>query len=257
VWTTARLSFSDIKDNPDSRFGLSPVCRQEIGYLVYLADEEGVNDTVSSERGAERTNGQIRQKGASFSVCRKTLQPCTYPAFRPLMLYHEKEDLGLIFDLVEKHYARKEEVPDYKHEQAGVDKLLGVFEGVKSAFYPSLEEKASYLILQINKGHFFSNGNKRLALVAAMGFLVINDKILSELSKEKYRAMLEALFPLYNAYEDQADFSPDEYALYNLSIIIADSHRYIEGGANDYDGLKSKVVDFFRQSLIDWKERVS
>ena len=90
-----------------------------------------------------------------------------------------------------------------------------------------------------------------------MGFLVINDKILSELSKEKYRAMLEALFPLYNAYEDQADFSPDEYALYNLSIIIADSHRYIEGGANDYDGLKSKVVDFFRQSLIDWKERVS
>lgn len=166
------------------------------------------------------------------------------------MLYFDKSDTDLVFRLIGEHYTRVEEVPEYANEYAGVERLLGVFEGVQSdQFYPSLEEKAAYLLVQINKGHFFSNGNKRLALVIAIGFLAFNDKRVAESTKEKYTSLLTKLFPSFESFEDQEDFSPDEYALYNISIIIADSHRYVPG--NDFESLKEKVVQFFMESLTD------
>lgn len=172
------------------------------------------------------------------------------------MLYHEKEDLGLIFGIVSNHYARAEEVPQYFEEKNGVEKLLAVFDGVKSdTFYPTLEDKAAYLLLQVNKGHFFSNGNKRLALVVAVAFVAINDKILVDSTKEEYTTRLKSLFPLFDTFDDQADFKPDEFALYNLSIIIADSHKYV--GNAGFDELKEKVKIFFVSSLVDWSERYS
>lgn len=40
--------------------------------------------------------------------------------------------------------------------------------------YPTLERKAAVLYYTINKGHFFQNGNKRIATVTLLVFLIIN-----------------------------------------------------------------------------------
>lgn len=130
------------------------------------------------------------------------------------MYYFEKDDLDEIFGLISRFYAFAEEVPKYHNEHQGVELLLGVLTGAKmDEFYPTLLDKAAYLLVQINKGHFFSNGNKRLALVFSVGFLAINDKKLKQLQKEKYREILKGLFPNFSLFEDQIDFSPEEFAL--------------------------------------------
>ena len=106
-------------------------------------------------------------------------------------LYFSKEDLENAFREVETHYTKHEEVPDYRCETVGLGKLFGVLEKVQmDTFYPSLFDKATYLFISINKGHFFSNGNKRLALVVGLGFLALNQKRLRSFSREEYKNKL-------------------------------------------------------------------
>ena len=94
--------------------------------------------------------------------------------------------------------------------------------------YPTLVDKVVYLFIQINKGHFFSNGNKRLALVCSTGFLIFNNKKIDQLSRDRFKEILFSVFPECKGYlEDHEDFLPGEFALYNLSIFVADRHKYI------------------------------
>mgnify|MGYP001557803271 CR=1 FL=1 len=167
------------------------------------------------------------------------------------MRYLEEEDLPVIFDLIGQYYCENEEVPDYRSEANGIEKLQGIFQGVREdVYYPSLLEKAVYLFVQINKGHFFSNGNKRLSLVCGIGFLGINDIGLdSAVSKETYRELFEILFPYKFEMEDQADFTSDEFALYNLAIFIADSSRF----GISFDDLKERVHKFLSRMSIPVK----
>jgi len=172
------------------------------------------------------------------------------------MIYFDKDDLPLIFKLVGEHYARQEEIPDYLSERSGIEKLAGIFQGVQQdIFYPDLTRKATYLLVQINKGHFFSNGNKRLALAIAVGFLAVNERqLIFNQDKDEYRKFVSELFPLYKTWEDHADFSPEEFALYNLSIIVADSEKYIDVSSDHFDALKERVIAFFERNLTDYTE---
>ena len=78
-----------------------------------------------------------------------------------MTVYLEEVQLPQLFSYLQERYARVEEVPDYKGEAIGYEKLLGVLERVRmDLFYPDLLDKATYLLVSINKGHFFSNGNK-------------------------------------------------------------------------------------------------
>lgn len=42
-------------------------------------------------------------------------------------------------------------------------------------YYPTFEEKLSYLFFSINKGHCFNDGNKRASIALSAYFLEIND----------------------------------------------------------------------------------
>lgn len=168
-----------------------------------------------------------------------------------MMLYQEEKDLEHVFAFIESHFSGRENVPLYVDEAPGIEKLRGVLNGVRSdTFYPTLVAKAAYLLIQINKGHFFSNGNKRIALVIAIAFLAMNDKQIAPRTKEFYRERLRNLFPTFNDFEDQEDFSTEEFALYNLSIIIADSHKYLGEGEKAFEMLKQKVGSFFAESIV-------
>lgn len=162
-------------------------------------------------------------------------------------LYVDEIDLDTyIFPLVSSRYGRIEEVPNYKNEQGGMLQLLGVLERVRNDnYYPSLLEKATYLLVAINKGHFFSNGNKRLALVVTIYFLVFNTKDLKDESKEFYSKLIDKIFPEREDCEDFPDFSGSDYAMYHLSIIIAMSGAL----GISFDDLKKRVSLFLEESI--------
>lgn len=170
--------------------------------------------------------------------------------------YIEPESLDVAFNLIYKHYATKQNVPNYRYEISGIAKLTGVLTGVReNRFYPTILDKASYLLIQVNTGHFFSNGNKRLALVLTDIFLGINKLRLkglfknnNELDKKDYQRILQELFPLCNKFEDQYDFTPADFAGYNLSIIIADNKKYVA----NFDELKNKIKIFLETSVTQW-----
>lgn len=160
--------------------------------------------------------------------------------------YLAAEHLDPIFAFVAERYGRQEEVPIYRDNRGGVAQLLGVLERARmDLYYPTLLDKATHLLLSINKGHFFSNGNKRLALVVTTTFLTINEKHLEENSKESYRELLALLFPEHTECSDFPEFTPTDFATYNLSIIIADSGTY----AIEYDILKERVHTFLSRSV--------
>lgn len=158
--------------------------------------------------------------------------------------YISDEGLDVVFAYVSKHYSHIEEVPAYRDEP-GFDKLRGIFAHVQSdTYYPSIFEKAAYLLIGINKGHFFSNGNKRLAIVVMTLFLTGNLLKLKEESKDWYRNILESLFPEYAQWGDFHEFNSTDFATYNLSIMIADSGTY----NIDHGELKSRVHEFLKAS---------
>ena len=164
------------------------------------------------------------------------------------MFYLETENLSVLFELVRKYYGRNEEVPAYESYKDDIAKLSGVLSGVKSdTFYPSLAQKAAYLFLQVNKGHFFPNGNKRFALVTAISFININDYRIKELTFDEYQFLIRKLFPRYERFQSFPDFFPEEFALYNLSIIVAESHKYVD----NFEELKKSVEAFFEYALIE------
>ncbi len=162
------------------------------------------------------------------------------------MNYFTEENLPFLFETVHNHLTKQEHAPRYEDEKGGVEKLLGVFERIKAdSFYPSLVSKAACLLMQINKGHFFSNGNKRIALAATVAFIHRNDKVIQQFSTEFYREKLVELFPLFRAYQDFPDFHPEEFGFYHLSIIVADSANYVQS----FEKLKEKVEAFIQFSL--------
>lgn len=163
-----------------------------------------------------------------------------------MISYLEDEHLDPIFAFVAERYGRQEEVPVYRDNREGIAKLLGVLERARmDTYYPNLLDKATHLLIDINKGHFFSNGNKRLALVVTTTFLTINSKPLEKSSKESYKALLFSLFPEHKECADFPEFTATDFATYNLSIIIADS-----GTHNlEYEILKTRVREFLSQAI--------
>ena len=160
--------------------------------------------------------------------------------------YLADEHLDPIFAFVAARYGQIEEVPVYRDNREGMEKLLGVLERAQmDAYYPTLLDKATHLLLSINKGHFFSNGNKRLALVVATTFLTINGKRIRESTKSAYEDLLASLFPEHVERTDFPEFTATDFATYNLSILIAESGAY----GIEYDVLKERVHTFLSHSV--------
>ncbi len=164
------------------------------------------------------------------------------------MLYIEdtQSNLQAIFAIIEGNFSKKEEVPNYLEQVEGLSKYRSALEAIKSSFYQDFFDKCAFLLIHINKGHFFSNGNKRLSLVTTCIFIAINDFWFKECTKEKYLERMKDLFPDFKDFYSDDNFKPYEFALYNLSIIIADNHLY----ETNFDTLKAKIKSFLGESLI-------
>lgn len=163
------------------------------------------------------------------------------------------EDSGLlesIFELIELRYAKLEEVPSYRSE-GGFVNLCATLNRVKDdLYYPTLFSKSAYLFININKGHFFSNGNKRLSIVVLFFFLVTNNLLFKGKDKQWYRERLEELFPECSDidFEDFPDFTAVDFCAYHLAIRTAASGKY----NISHPDLKNRIEGF----LKDVTERI-
>lgn len=81
----------------------------------------------------------------------------------------------LLFSTVEEqlNFDSTDPLPDFRRENSeNLEKILGLIQN--NTYYPTLSDKAAYLFVSIIEGHIYSNGNKRLATVAFLYFLITN-----------------------------------------------------------------------------------
>lgn len=148
----------------------------------------------------------------------------------------------LAYDDVEK--------PIYENEKKGIKKLESILELIKNNnYYPSYYKKAAYLFTSISTGHYFSNGNKRLALAALFVFNYINDFIGRSVRKEKYKSWFKEKFPNYEL--DQNNYSSNlDWAAYNYSKAINIKEGHNKGHIYSFDELKDISEEFIKLTTI-------
>ena len=59
-------------------------------------------------------------------------------------------------------------------EEGGIDQLTDFVEN--DWYYPTLEDKLTYIVFSLCTGHYFVDGNKRISIVAGAHFLIKNKK---------------------------------------------------------------------------------
>ena len=57
-------------------------------------------------------------------------------------------------------------------DEGGLDKVLVFIQD--DNYYPTFEDKLTYLVFGLCHGHYFADGNKRISLVAGAHFLIKN-----------------------------------------------------------------------------------
>ncbi len=85
-------------------------------------------------------------------------------------------------EMARRLFDREEPMGFYEdHDQAKVDSCLNLPK--QAAFgrelYPTIYKKAAITFYAFNRNHAFSNGNKRLSVMAFVVFLFINDRALT------------------------------------------------------------------------------
>lgn len=86
--------------------------------------------------------------------------------------YITPEDLVEIIDIIQSFdYISDEEIPKYDDEPDKIDDYFSLIDRLKNdTYYPNIYTKAAALLLYLN-GHYFANGNKRLAVFSMTYFL--------------------------------------------------------------------------------------
>lgn len=159
-----------------------------------------------------------------------------------MVKYIESKDLVDIVDLITQFdYKNKEKAPNYDREKDGIDNYFSLMDRAKEdVYYPEVLDKASFLFININN-HYFSNGNKRLALVTVIMFLEKNNYTNRlNLKKDDIKKLLNELF-IGIRLDDVKNFDIINFGLYNLALIVA---RKGELGIPP-EVLKEKVKMFF------------
>jgi len=150
-----------------------------------------------------------------------------------------------VFPFIQEHLTKTEAAPDYEHETSGMEELEKVLSFVQNdTYYPSLAEKASYILCSIAGAQYFSNGNKRMGIALLMYFLIVNDVSVKWLEKEIYVEMLLESFSEHSWEKNRNIRGRHSLFLYNLAIVIGDRNKW--SGA-DFTELKQRIAKIFEE----------
>jgi len=120
-------------------------------------------------------------------------------------------------------------------------------------YYPSFIKKVSYLFVSISTGHYFPNGNKRLAMTSLTYFLALNKCPWKDINQDHYLIFFKKYFPHYKL--SSCNFQNiSGWALYNLNRAI---NFKIPGKTdNDLTFKKTKkLVERFLKISLDIKDK--
>mgnify|MGYP000748145258 CR=1 FL=1 len=156
--------------------------------------------------------------------------------------YITPEDLVEIIDVIQSFdYISDEEIPRYDDQPEKIDDYFSLIDRLKNdTYYPDIYTKAAMLLLNVN-GHYFANGNKRLAVFSMTYFLESNGLTPTELTKNEFGNIILKIFGQHEL-EDYENFSPTDFAMYNLALITAQFNQ----NNVDFDDGKTQVEQFLR-----------
>lgn len=130
-----------------------------------------------------------------------------------------------VYPLIRTRMATQEPAPYYDDEKQGENHLSAIFDLMQRSDYRGVLGKAAYLFCSTIDGHHFSNGNKRLAVVLVVFFLLANHYQIRAPRMELVQRWLRKAFP-HLQWEQVSAFShPHEYFFYHLALVIADRHQ--------------------------------
>jgi len=156
--------------------------------------------------------------------------------------YITPEDLVEIIDIIQSFdYINDDEIPRYDDQPDKIDDYFALIDRLKNdTYYPDIYSKAATLFLNLN-GHYFTNGNKRLAVFSMTYFLESNGLSPINLDKYKFRDLIIEIFGNHRL-EDYDNFSPTDFAMYNVALITA---QFNQNNVHFDDG-KTQVERFLR-----------
>lgn len=125
------------------------------------------------------------------------------------MLYLTLDDCRrVVFTYIYSNLTAAEPAPNYEIEREGLAQLDKVLTLVRESYYPTPYDKAVYIVSGIAGSQYFSNGNKRLAVVTLLAFLLLNSAEVRQRSALEYQALLGARFPLHEWEPSKAIADP-------------------------------------------------
>ena len=157
------------------------------------------------------------------------------------ILYITPEDLVEIIDIIQSFdYISDEEIPRYDDQPEKIDDYFSLIDRIKNdTYYPDIYTKAAALLLNVNGQHYFSNGNKRLAIFSMTYFLESNGLSPANLTKDEFGNIITEIFNPHKI-EDYENFSPTDFAMYNIALVTAQFNQNNIG----FDDGKAKVERF-------------
>jgi len=74
--------------------------------------------------------------------------------------------LSVVIEMLRLRFSKTEEaIPIYTDKE--IDELFNCIERVYAGYWQTTEERIASLLINITKGHYLSNGNKRVAVIVA------------------------------------------------------------------------------------------
>lgn len=162
------------------------------------------------------------------------------------MIYYLGEEMfrEFGFPYIQDKLASAEPVPNYLADENGMAELRKVLFFVQQDnYYPDFHDKAAYLLTSIAASQYFSNGNKRLAVVTLLLFLTLNEAEVIMDSEELFRELLKIVFPNCKWEDNKSIRGRHSLFLYNLAIVLGDRTKW---DTNDFGVVKQKVSILFK-----------
>lgn len=162
-----------------------------------------------------------------------------YPKIKSYYDFIFRNIRDLVYDDIKK--------PIYEEDEKGIKQLEGLLMRIQDdIYYRGFYKKAAYLFVALTTGHYFENGNKRIAIFSYIYFSQINKFKFIGVSEKKYKEWFKKYFPNYKL--DMHKFRSNVgWALYNLNRAInIKQESHIEGHIYKFDDLKQIAENFMR-----------
>ena len=164
------------------------------------------------------------------------------------MLYLTLEDyFNIIFSDIRELAYDDVEKPMYENDSYGINKLESILTFIKNDdYYSTFYQKATYLFLNLSRGHYFSNGNKRIAIYSFLYFVYLNKYRYRNIQKNTYQKWFLKHFPNYVLEVDEFHTNWG-WALFNFNKAInVTEEEKIYGHKCTFIELKDITEAFFR-----------